>query len=143
VHSMTRKQHGLTAGRRAFTLIELLLVLVIISVLAAIVVPKLAGRGEDAKKKAAAASLHSIKTSLGIFESDNSRYPSTEEGLRALVERPGNAPNWRAVLEAKDVQADPWGNPWVYRYPGSQNPDGFDLYSTGPDGREGNDDIYP
>ncbi|MDB5320886.1 MAG: xcpT 11, partial [Phycisphaerales bacterium] len=87
--------------------------------------------------------LHSIKTALNMFESDNSRFPTTEEGLRALAERPGNATNWRAVLEAKDVQADPWGNPWVYRYPGSQNPDGFDLYSTGPDGREGNDDIYP
>ncbi|HEV2296166.1 MAG TPA: type II secretion system major pseudopilin GspG [Tepidisphaeraceae bacterium] len=124
----------------AFTLIELLLVLVILGVLAAIVVPKLAGRSEDAKIKAAAAEISILGGALDTFEVDNGRYPTTEEGLRALVERPANAENWRPYLKG-GVPVDPWKRPYGYSYPGSNNPESFDLYSLGPDGREGGDDI--
>ncbi len=123
-----------------FTLIELLLVLVILGVLAAIVVPKLAGRSEDAKIKAARAEISILSGALDTFEIDNGRYPTTEEGLRALVERPANVESWRAYLKG-GVPVDQWKHEYVYTYPGSNNPESFDLYSLGPDGREGGDDI--
>lgn len=130
------------AARRAFTLIELLLVLVIIAVLAAVVVPKLAGRTEDAKVKATKGSIAGIKTALETFEVDNGRFPSSEEGLRALVDPPSNMPNWHGpYVDRSHIAADPWGHEYVYRYPGTQNQNGFDLFSMGPDGRESNDDI--
>ncbi len=135
-----RNARFIPVHRRAFTLIELLLVLVILGVLAAIVVPKLAGRSEDAKIKAARAEISILSGALDMFEVDNGRYPSTQEGLRALVERPANAESWRAYLKG-GVPVDQWKNPYVYSYPGSNNPEGFDLHSLGPDGREGGDDI--
>ena len=129
--------------RRAFTLIELLLVLVIITLLAAVVVPKLVGRTEDAKIKTAAGSISGLKTALNAFEVDNGRFPTTEEGLRALVTAPANLPSWkRPYVDEQSIAEDPWHNPFQYRSPGTHNPDSFDLYSMGPDGREGgNDDI--
>src|SRR3954463_11031667 len=97
--------------RRAFTLIELLLVLVIISLLAAVVVPKLVGRTEDAKIKSTRGSINGIKTALGVFEVDTGRFPTTEEGLRALVEPPGNLQNWKGpYVDAQNIAADAWGN---------------------------------
>jgi general secretion pathway protein G len=143
MHKINMKNWSHSAARRAFTLIELLLVLVIIAVLAAVVVPKLAGRTEDAKIKATKGSVAGISSALGIFEVDNGRYPTTEEGLKALVDAPSGLTNWHGpYVERAHIAADPWGNPFVYRYPGTQNPN-FDLFSTGPDGREGNDDIWP
>jgi general secretion pathway protein G len=131
-----------SAVRRAFTLIELLLVLVILGVLAAVVVPKLTGRTEDAKIKAARSSIAGIKAALDIFEVDNGRYPSSDEGLKVLVDRPADLDNWHGpYVDRQQIAADPWGNGFVYRYPGQHNPDGYDLYSMGPDGREGTDDI--
>jgi general secretion pathway protein G len=127
-------------GTRGFTLIELLLVLVILGVLAAIVVPKLAGRSEDAKLKACKAEISILSGALDTFEIDNGRYPSTDEGLRALVEQPANVENWRAYLKG-GIPVDQWKRPYVYVYPGTNNTDSFDLYSLGPDGREGGDDI--
>jgi general secretion pathway protein G len=128
--------------RRAFTLIELLLVLVIIAVLAAIVVPKMAGRTEDAKKKATTGSIAGIKTALETFEIDNGRFPSSEEGLRALVDPPAGMTNWHGpYVDRQHIAGDAWGNPFVYKYPGTQNPNEFDLSSLGPDGRESADDI--
>jgi general secretion pathway protein G len=130
-------------ARRAFTLIELLLVLVIIGVLAAVVVPKLANRAGDAKIKACKASIGGISSALGVFEVDNSRYPTTEEGLAALVDAPPSlSSSWKGpYVDKVNIAADPWGHEFIYRYPGTNNPQGFDLFSMGPDGREGNDDI--
>jgi general secretion pathway protein G len=127
--------------RRGFTLIELLLVMVIIAVLAAIVVPHLAGQGEKAKIKAAMQDISNIKLALGIFETDNSRFPTTDEGIAVLVTNPGNLPGWTKLLEK--MPQDPWGRPYVYRCPGS-NGDDYDLYCTGPSGQDGNaDNIKP
>jgi general secretion pathway protein G len=129
-------------GRRAFTLIELLLVLVIIAVLAAVVVPKLVGRSEDAKKKATVASIAGIKLALDAFEVDNSRYPTTAEGLMALVDQPAGLTNWHGpYVERQQIEKDAWDHPFVYRYPGTRNPNGFDVSSMGPDGQESADDI--
>ena len=82
-----------------------------------------------------------IETAIGAFEIDNGRYPSTQEGLDALLSAPADAEGWRGPYLTRGLPKDPWGNEYVYRYPGQENPDGFDLYSMGPDGREGNDDI--
>ena len=131
--------------KSAFTLIELLLVMVIIAILAAIVVPKFTGRIEDSRIKAAKADISNLKTTLGLFEIDNGRFPTTAEGLSALITNPGNLPNWHKVLDKSSVPVDPWGNAYVYRSPNSSgDASAFDLMSDGPDGREGTaDDIKP
>ena len=125
----------------AFTLIELLLVLVILAVLAAVVVPKFTNRSEQARVTAAKTGISSIETALDAFEVDNGRYPTSDERLDALVNAPPNVQNWHGPYIKGGVPTDPWGNPYVYRYPGANNPSGFDLFSMGADGREGNDDI--
>jgi general secretion pathway protein G len=124
-----------------FTLIELLAVLVILAVLAALVVPRFTGRTQQARETAATTDISRISTAITAFEIDTGRFPTTQEGLAALIEPPPGAQNWRGPYLERGVPADPWGNPYVYRNPGQHNPRGFDLYSLGPDGREGNDDI--
>lgn len=124
-----------------FTLIELLLVLVILGVLAALVVPKFTNRTQQARETAARTDIKSIETAIDAFEIDNGRYPSSDEGLAALLQAPANATSWRGPYLKGALPKDPWGNPYNYRYPGQKNPTGFDLYSLGPDGREGTDDI--
>jgi general secretion pathway protein G len=139
----TERQPGRHDRRhlRAFTLVELLLVLVILSVLAMVVVPKFTGRSEQARETAARTDIANIETALDAFETDTGRFPSTDEGVRVLLERPGNVQNWRGPYLKRGVPVDPWGNPYVYRFPGQHNRDGYDLYSLGPDGREGTDDV--
>ena len=126
---------------RAFTLIELLLVLVILGVLALVVVPKFAGRSEEARKTAARTDISMLEGQIDIFEQDCGRFPSNDEGLAALVAAPPNAPKWKGPYIKRGVPKDPWGNEYVYRYPGTHNANSYDLYSLGPDGREGGDDI--
>jgi general secretion pathway protein G len=123
--------------RSAFTLIELLLVMVIIAILAAIVVPKFTGQGDKARIHAAQQDISNIKTALGTFEVENGRFPTSEEGIAALVTNPGNLPNWSQGLEK--VPQDPWGKPYVYHCPGANGGD-YDLYSTGKSGQDGNAD---
>ena len=141
----TRKR---CSGRRSktksgFTLIELLLVLVILASLAAIVTPKFAKRSEQARITAAKTQISQFEVALDAFEIDLSRYPTTTEGLRALVERPtSDADDWQQPYLRRDVPQDPWGNDYVYRYPGQYNDQGYDLYSFGPDRKlGGGDDI--
>lgn len=124
---------------RGFTLVELLLVLVILAVLAMVVVPKFTGRSEQARVTAASAGLAAIRTQLDAFEVDYGRFP---DSLDALVNPPNTGTVQRKPYFDK-LPTDPWGNPFVYRYPGSRNPSGYDLYSWGADGREGTDDIWP
>ncbi|MBN2449089.1 MAG: type II secretion system major pseudopilin GspG [Lentisphaeria bacterium] len=126
--------------RRDFTMVELLLVLVILATLAAVVVPKFTGRSKQAKITAAATEIASIEVALDAFEVDNGFYPEGNDGLVFLVERPSDAPDWRGPYLKKAVRTDPWGNPYLYEYPGKQNTEGYDLSSSGPDGRAGNDD---
>ena len=128
-------------GRSAFTLIELLLVLVILGVLAALVVPRFTGRSQQARETAAKAGISSIETAVKMFETDTGRFPSTEEGLEALVTAPPSVENWRGPYLERGIPKDPWGKTFEYRQPGQQNVGSFDLFSLGPDGREGNDDI--
>lgn len=125
----------------AFTLIELLLVMVILVVLAAVIVPRFTGRTEQAKQTAAKTDISSIETALDAFEVDIGRFPTTEEGLGALFAAPSGATNWRGPYLKRSLPSDPWGNAYVYKFPGTHNASGYDLYSMGPDGREGTDDI--
>ena len=147
--SLTNKQNGIFGARgtrpagaifrRAFTLVELMLVVMIIGILAALVIPKISGQGERARVTAAHADIHGgIKTALDSFEVDNGFYPKS---LQDLIQQPSNARNWHGpYFDPPTLPMDPWGNPYVYYYPGKHNPTGYDLLSVGPDGKEGTDD---
>ncbi len=126
--------------RGAFTLIELLLVLAILGILAAIVVPKFSGRTEQARITAAQSQIATFGTALDAFEVDNGHYPRGRDGLRELVEQPRDAKNWKGPYLQQDIPNDPWGQPYIYEYPGRNNPHSYDLYSAGPDGRPGTED---
>lgn len=124
-----------------FTLIELMLVVIIIGALVAMVLPRLAGRSEQARNQAAQADVNSsIATGLKLYELDNGSYPSTTEGLSALFTRPGNAKNWNGpYLEKKPT--DPWGREYQYQSPGTHRPQDYDLSSLGKDGQVSADDV--
>ena len=125
--------------RRAFTLVELMLVVTIIGILAALVIPKIAGRGEQARETAAYADIHGgIKTALDGYEVDNGIYPKS---LQDLIQQPSNAKKWRGpYFDPPVLPKDPWGNAYIYYYPGKHNPTGYDLLSLGPDQKEGTED---
>jgi general secretion pathway protein G len=127
------------AVRHQFTMVELLLVLVILATLAAIVVPKFAGRSEQARVTAARTEISGIELALDSFEVDNGRYPEGDNGLKDLWEEPDDVKNWRPYLK-RALDGDPWGNPYIYVSPGKHNEHGYDLSSCGPDGKEGTDD---
>jgi general secretion pathway protein G len=137
---LNEKHRARGGAREAFTLIELLLVLVILGILAAIVVPKFAGRTEQAKVAAAKTDISTMGTALDAFEVDTSAYPKGKNGLLDLVQQPRDAQNWKGPYLQKGVPNDPWDHPYIYQCPGKHNPSGYDLMSMGPDGREDTDD---
>lgn len=137
----TGRRKASWASGTGFTLIELLLVLVILATLAAIVTPRFARRGEQARITAARTQIAQFEVALDAFEIDCGRYPTTTEGLRALVERPASDDEgWQGPYLSKAVPSDPWGGEYFYRYPGQYNREGYDLYSFGPDRRQGGGD---
>ncbi len=120
-----------------FTLIELMVVIVILGILAGLIVPRIMDRPDEAKQMKARMQIESLETALKLYKLDNGSYPTTEQGLQALVEPPqtGNAPgNWKkgGYLEKGRVPVDPWGNEFVYLSPGIQNE--YDIVSYGADG---------
>ncbi len=137
---MRREARAARLARRAFTMVEMLLVLVILATLAAIVIPKFTGRSEQAKITAAQTQIANISTALDAFEVDNGYYPKGSGGLSELTEEPRDAKNWRGPYLKQAVPNAPWGNPYLYTYPGKNNTKGYDLMSMGPDGREGGGD---
>ncbi len=124
----------------AFTLIELLIVLVILGVLAAIVVPKFSGRTEQARQTAAQSQISTFGTALDSFEVDTGSYPKGKGGLNALVQQPSNVQSWRGPYLKSEIPKDPWGNEYIYECPGKHNPSSYDITSKGPDGQLGSED---
>jgi general secretion pathway protein G len=137
--SVRANSRDLRHRRGAFTLIELLLVMVILAILATVVVRKFGGIQERARDSKAKDDIANIKGALEQFKIDNSRYPTTEEGLQALVTKPSeDLPEWKHSYIEK-FPLDPWQHPYTYREPGSNGKD-YDLFSCGPDGHEGGGD---
>ena len=125
----------------AFTLIELLLVLLILAILAGLVGWRVVGVTAKAKVSAAKTDLATLQTAIKAFDGYMGRLPSSSEGLQGLIVRPSEGgDDWQKCLEKDVVPQDPWKHDWNYREPGSHNPDGYDLWSNGPDGREGTED---
>ena len=128
-------------ARHGFTLIELLLVVTILGILAAIVVPRMVGRGKDAQIAAAITQISAFKTALSAFEVDQNYFPKGQNGLIDLIQQPRDAQNWHGpYLETDTVPKDPWGNDYAYTCPGKHNPSSYDIVSAGPDGQLGTDD---
>ena len=128
----------LQALRRGFTLIELMVVLVIIGVLAALIVPNVLERTADARATAARADINNLMQALKLYKLDNQRYPSAEQGLESLVRKPTAGvvpPNWRTYLDK--LPTDPWGRHYQYIYPGVTG--AIDVFSLGADGQAGGD----
>jgi general secretion pathway protein G len=130
-------------NERGFTLVELMLVVVILGTLAAMIVPRFAGRSEEAKKGAAKADIEAnLANALDMYELDNGQFPTTEQGLAALTQAPSSQPapkNWKGPYIKRGKFQDPWGNAYQYRFPGTHSKD-YDLYSWGPNGAEGGGD---
>ncbi|MCX7634723.1 MAG: type II secretion system major pseudopilin GspG [Syntrophales bacterium] len=125
---------------RGFTLIELMVVIVILGILAGLIIPRIMGRPDEARRAKARVQIESIATALKLYKLDNGNYPTTEQGLQALVEQPTTGPpakGWRqgGYLEGKKVPKDPWGRDFVYLSPGTHGD--FDLSSYGADGEPG------
>lgn len=129
-------------GRQSgFTLVELLLVLTILGILAALVIPNFSGRTEQARITAAQTQISNFGSALSTFEIDNGYYPKGKGGLNDLLQAPRDAQNWHGpYLNIDSVPLDPWQRPYIYECPGKHNPATYDLYSMGPDGRAGNED---
>jgi len=131
---MIRKNDG-------FTLIELMVVVIILGILAGLVIPRIVGKPEEARRVKARIQIQNFKKALQLFYLDNGFYPTTEQGLKALIEKPtaGRVPRkYRdgGYLEGHKIPQDPWGNPYVYISPGTHDKS-FDIFSLGSDGEEG------
>jgi general secretion pathway protein G len=128
-----RKQEG-------FTLVELIVVVIIIGLLSGLVLPQFIKQSEKATAKAAKAQIELLGTALDTFRLDVSRYPTTQEGLQALTQKPGGVDRWDGPYLKKEVPSDPWGKAYMYKSPGDHGP--YDILSYGADGvpgGEGND----
>ncbi len=132
------KGEGSVRGRFGFTMIEILLVVIIIGILVSLIAPRLAGRSEEARKQAAKADIMGgLALALDLYEADNGHYPNQ---LIDLMKNPGGLSEWRGPYLKKGVSKDPWGSDYAYRFPGTYNTDGYDLFSIGPDRKEGTQD---
>lgn len=137
-HLLPRRRS--VARRAGFTLIEILVVIAVISILAALVAPNVFQHVGSAKDAAARSQIEMLGAALDAYRLDNGRYPTSSQGLDALWQVPTAEPrpsNWRGPYLRKAVPLDPWGNPYVYASPGESNPRGYDLVSLGADGMPG------
>lgn len=133
-----KKLIGVRPAQAGFTLIEIMVVVTILAILSVLVVPKLVGRTDEARRVAAKVQIKNIEGALQMYKLDNGSYPTTEQGLEALVQKPtiGDVPrNWREGGYIQKVPNDPWGNPYVYISPGTNGD--YDLASYASDGESG------
>ena len=138
--SKTRRNLAIRQG--GFTLVEMLLVLVILATLAAVVVPKFAGRSKQAKVTAAKSQISNLEIAIDLFEVDMGYYPKAGNDLRDLIEEPNSSSvqDWQGPYLKKGIPKDPWGNDYIYNYPGKMNIASYDISSGGPDTKTGTDD---
>ncbi len=127
-------------GRAGVTLIEMMVVVTIIALFAALVLPKMIGQADKGRKTAARAQINAYLTALGSYKLDTGVFPTTEQGLQALRVKPEGVNNWQGPYVQKDIDNDPWGRPYVYRYPGEHG-DEPDILCYGADGQPGGDGI--
>ena len=127
---------------RGFTLIEIMVVVVILGILAALVAPNVIRRIDDAQVAKARQDIRAYETALNLFRLDNFKYPTTDQGLQALVQQPGDTTirNWKPGGYIDGLRKDPWGNDYLYLNPGSKGKE-YDLYTLGADGQEGGEGI--
>ncbi len=138
---MTEKPNNRRRAREAgVTLIEMLVVVTIIALFAALVAPAMLKRGDQARVVQAKAQVNSFLTALGSYKLDTSMYPTTEQGLEALRTKPEGLTQWNGPYLPKEVPNDPWGRPYIYKYPGEHG-DEPDIISYGADGQAGGDGI--
>ncbi len=135
---LARAGSGTSWRRKGFTLIELMVVILILAILAALIVPKVVGREADAKRAKAASDISELDAALQQFRLDNDAYPTSDQGLSALRTAPQTAKNWRGPYLQKPIPPDPWGNNYIYQSPGPNGED-FIVESYGKDGQPGGD----
>jgi general secretion pathway protein G len=127
-------------NRAGFTLLEIIVVIIVLALLAGLVAPQIFGRLTEARAATARTQVELLGTALDNYRLDNGAYPTTEQGLSALREKPVRPPipgNWNGPYLRKAVPNDPWGRPYLYRFPGERNTGGFDLMTLGRDGQPG------
>jgi general secretion pathway protein G len=118
---------------KGFTLIELLVVILILAILAALIVPNIMGRGEQAKRAKAQSDVAQLANMVQTFKLDTGRFPTPEEGLQALRSQPSDVTGWQGPYSRKEIPLDPWGMEYVYEYPGPDGDNSFQIFSYGPD----------
>ncbi|MCX7919687.1 MAG: type II secretion system major pseudopilin GspG [bacterium] len=127
-----------------FTLMEIMLVVVIIAILAGFIIPNAVKQLPGVKIDRTKADIVNISNVIDLYYMHNGNYPTTDQGLQALIEKPTSAPipkDWRGpYLKKKQVPVDPWGNEYKYKCPGDHNPEEYDIWSMGPDGQDGSED---
>jgi general secretion pathway protein G len=135
---MTCRSKNILNRQEGFTLVELIVVVIIIGLLSGLVLPQFIKQSEKATAKAAKAQIELLGTALDTFRLDVSRYPTSQEGLQALTQKPGGVDRWDGPYLKKDVPNDPWGKPYIYKSPGDHGP--YDILSYGADGVPGGEE---
>jgi len=134
--NMNRNTPGNSCGKpKGFTLIEIIIVVIIMSLIAALVVPRLFKKVEKSKQQIAKTQIILLENAVKMFKLDTGRYPASEEGMKALLEKPANISNWDGPYLEKGLPDDPWGRKYIYIYPGKNYT--YEIVSLGADGKEG------
>jgi general secretion pathway protein G len=139
-HTKNHQSRQATHGQQGFTLIELMVVIVILGILAGVVVPRIMDNPDKARVAKAKHDITAIESALDLYRLDNYSYPSTDDGLEALVTKPGDAPNWKEGGYVKKLKKDPWNHDYLYLSPGQHGE--IDIYSLGADGAPGGEGVY-
>ncbi|MCW8924294.1 MAG: type II secretion system major pseudopilin GspG [Gammaproteobacteria bacterium] len=126
--------------QKGFTLIELMVVIVILGILAGVVVPRIMDNPDKARVAKAKHDIKALESALDVYRLDNFVYPTTDQGLEALVSQPSDAPNWKTGGYIKKLKKDPWGNDYLYMSPGQHGE--VDIYSLGADGAPGGEGVF-